>query len=139
MDISFLLPINFSLDVLEIDDYTPSLCAMISYSYNNNNRSINGHDKFWFLKSDWISFISQIRYIVTAKDVTSAQLVDIERNFCLSIYKKHESIFFQLRIYYCDYYTDRLRLLNIFRSPIDFDVLHHVVQPFLDFPIWNDT
>jgi hypothetical protein len=139
MNISFLLPINFSLDVLEIDDYTPSLCAMINYSYSNDDRNISGRDKFWFLKKDWNFFISQIRKSSVVQNITSAKLVDIEHNFCLSIYRKHEIIFFQLKHRYRNYYMDKLCSLNIFRVPIDYDILFHIVQPFLDFPIWNDT
>jgi hypothetical protein len=138
MDINFLLPINFSLDVLEIDDYTPSLCTMINYSYSNSNMNISGRNKFWFLKKDWDFFISQIRKSSVAQDIISAQLVDIEHNFCLSIYRKREIIFFQLRHRYRNFYTDKLCSLNIFRVPIDVDILFHIVQPFLDFPIWNN-
>lgn len=136
MDISFLSPIEFSLNVIDIDDHVPSLCMLLNYSYSNDDISINGRDKFWFLKSDWLSFVSPIRN-TAVKDITSAQLVDMERNFRLSIYRRHEIIFFQLRHHYRNYYTDKLSSLNIFRVPIDFDLFSHITQPFLDFPIWR--
>lgn len=138
MDINFLLPVDFSLDIIEIDDHIPSLCAMVSYSYSNNDMNINCRNKFWFLKEDWIFFISQIQKFHVVQDIISIQLTDMSHNFCLAIYKKSGIIFFQIRHYYRDYYTDKSCSLNVFRSPLDLDMLAHVTQTFLDCPItWS--
>lgn len=129
MNIHFNDPIDFNLEIIEVDEILPSIHVEIKTSIKKFLYSIDYCGKFWLNCTVWDGFTKELNNLLNM----NAILHDISNQFLLNIYNENGKIFFKWK-FSKSHCTDSVEALYI--SQIDQDMFFVIKREFNDFPVW---
>ena len=130
MEINFEHPFGFKLDVIEIDERTPSFKVEISIQIAQFIHRCSYGGKLWIECSEWDRFINSLKDDRTGVST----LKSISNDFFLSITKDVSPIIFAWRFFRVDVLKNSTFMEH--KSNIDEDTYSLLKSKFLEFPVW---
>ena len=130
MEINFEHPYGFKLDVIEIDERTPSFKVEISIQIAQFIHRCSYGGKLWIECSEWDRFINSLKDDRTGVST----LKSISNDFFLSITKDVSPIIFAWRFFRVDVLKNSTFMEH--KSNIDEDTYSLLKSKFLEFPVW---
>jgi len=130
MEINFEHPYGFKLDVIEIDERTPSFKVEISIQIEQFIHRCSYGGKLWIECSEWDKFIHSLKDDRTGVST----LKSISNDFFLSITKDVSPIIFAWRFFRVDVLKNSTFMEH--KSNIDEDTYSLLKSKFLEFPVW---
>ena len=130
MEISFEHPYGFKLDVIEIDERTPSFKVEINIQIEQFIHRCSYGGKLWIECSEWDKFIHSLK----DDRIGVSALKSISNDFFLSITKEVNPIIFAWRFFRVDVLKNSTFMEH--KSNIDEDTYSLLKSKFLEFPVW---
>ncbi|WDD93024.1 hypothetical protein Bsp3421_003069 [Burkholderia sp. FERM BP-3421] len=130
MNIRIDRPFFLNLDVIETDDYVPSMKMEISVELQQFGSRIDYRGALWFNCSSWDEFVLGLNNIDTA----DAVFFDMSGYFVLRIRTVSGKPEISWEVKRSD--IEGATATVAFRSPIDEDILAHVKRQVEQFPVW---
>ena len=130
MEISFERPYRFKLDVIEVDERTPSFQVEICIQIEQFIHNCSYVGKLWIECSEWDRFINSLKN----DENETPTLSSMSNEFFLSIAKNANSILFAWRFFRVDVLKNSTLIEH--KSNIDEDTYSLLKSKFLEFPVW---
>ena len=130
MKIRIEKPFRLSLDMIETDEYVPSMRMQASAEMQQFGQEVSYHGSLWFACSSWDDFISRLNDL----DAGEANLADMNNCFVLRFRKSAETLEMSWEIKRRA--LDGAIMALAFSSRIDEDTMAHIKSQFTQFPMW---
>ena len=130
MEINFERPYGFKLDVIEIDERTPSFKVEIGIQIEHFIHKCSYAGKLWIECREWDKFILSLK----DDKIESSTLKSISNDFILSFTKNVNPILFEWHFFRVDVLKNSTFMEH--KSNIDEDTYSLLKSKFLEFPVW---
>ncbi|WGS49998.1 hypothetical protein LFL96_00335 [Paraburkholderia sp. D15] len=130
MDVKIEKPLHLSFDVIETDEYIPSMRLKISAEIEQFGQNISYQSSLWFTCSSWDGFVSGMNDL----DAAGASLVDMNNYFILRFCRSAGVLELSWEIKRSS--LDGTTVAVSFGSSIDEDTMAHIKNQIGQFPIW---
>ncbi|SDR49211.1 hypothetical protein SAMN05443245_6365 [Paraburkholderia fungorum] len=130
MEIRLEKPFRLSFDVVETDEYVPSMRMQVSAEIQQFGQDINCRSSLWFACSSWDEFASRLNDL----DAGEARLADMNNYFVLRLGKPAgiPEISWEIKRSGLDGAT----VMVAFSSRLDEDTMAHIKSQIEQFPVW---
>lgn len=126
-------PITLMMDVLDIDDYTPSMKMLLSVEVNHPTGFFKYQaDDIWFSCSEWDIFSNRLSDLGSEKDLL---LKDLSEYFRIVIKQKSDNAYL-FNLFCSEPEVGKGTTELNFSAIIDSDEIAQVINTFREFPKW---
>lgn len=134
-EIKLKSPISIEMDVVETEDYLPSIKMCVKVQVNHpTGVFIYQADDIWFECLQWDTFVLNLKQIFVKNKAT---LIDMSEGFELDFYPKEKSNLILLHLKCKEHIASGNESISLdYKCTIGQDVFGEIIDKFNNFPKW---